>query len=72
MISDANRWCANSVLTLASEMLARERGITTEEALLSIAGTRAYDALYDESTGLWGEGPVYFLNFFQECEHIAF
>ena len=62
-----NKWCADTILAMAIPLLADEWKVSPEDALLRIAGTAAYSALYDEETKLWGTGPVYYANFVKLC-----
>ena len=51
-------------LTDAIQDLALSTGASREEIRDSIIGCGAYDALYDERTGLWGGGPDAFVDFY--------
>ncbi len=62
-----NKWCADTILAMAIPLLASQWHVSPEDALLRIAGTPAYTALYDEETKLWGTGPVYYANFVKSC-----
>ncbi len=62
----AKIWCADETLRMAVEMLANKRGIPTIDALLEFVKSPVYDALYDVSTGMWGEGPTMLLD---DLEH---
>ena len=66
MISE-NKWCADTILAMATPLLAEEWQIFPEDTLFRIAGSSAYTALYDEETKLWGTGPVYYANFVKNC-----
>ena len=43
-----NKWCADTILAMAVPLLADEWKVSPEDALLRIAGTSAYSALYVE------------------------
>ena len=42
---------------MAAEDLAKDLGIKPVEAFQKLLNSPAYDAIYNLSTGLWGEGP---------------
>lgn len=51
-------WCADANLAMAVKQIAKDEGISQEEALANFKKTRVYNALYDFDTGMWGEGPA--------------
>lgn len=51
-------WCADTNLAMAVKQIAKDEGISQEEALAKFKKTRVYNALYDFGTGMWGEGPA--------------
>ena len=59
--------CADILLSLSVQLLAQRCSISLEEALDRLIHSPAYNAMYDYETGLWQEGPVYFLNFYEQC-----
>ena len=63
--SEQKRFCADLILTDAIIDMAEEDGITWQEARSKIINSNAYTALYDFETGLWGNGPDYFRDFFR-------
>ena len=67
MMSDRQLWCADTTLTLAIQMAALDQGKDEQTLFRMIAGSPAYDALYDESTGLWAMGPAYLLDYCRSC-----
>ena len=66
-MSSEDKWCADTILAMAIPLLAKEWQVSPEDALLRIAGTSAYTALYDEETKLWATGPVYYASFVKSC-----
>ena len=65
MMSDQQLWCADTTLRLAIEIAAKETGQQYQDIFRDIVNSPAYDALYDESTGLWGDGPGYLLDYWR-------
>lgn len=65
-ITEQKRFCANLILTDAIMDMAKEDGITWQEARSKIINSNAYAALYDLETGLWGNGPDYFRDFYKK------
>ena len=61
-ITEQKRFCADLILTDAI----MEDGITWQEARSKIINSNAYTALYDLETGLWGNGPDYFRDFYKK------
>ena len=57
--------CADLILADAIEDLAAESGETKEAVRKSIMTSKAYDALYDFDSGLWQQGPAYFIDFYK-------
>ena len=60
--------CADLILADASEDLARDSGMTKAEARKMLMTSEAYECLYDFDTGLWQEGPAYFIDFYRRVE----
>lgn len=60
--------CADLILANAIEDLAREKGQSKEVVRKAIMTSKAYDSLYDFETGLWQEGPAYFIDFYNRIE----
>lgn len=57
---------ADMVFTDAIQFLAEEENISLDEARTRLIHSRAFQGMYDFNTGLWGEGPVYFLWFYRQ------
>lgn len=57
--------CADLMFTDAVETLARRLGISTTESRSRLIESGAYAAMYDLETGLWREGPDYFIGFYE-------
>ena len=53
--------CADLVLTDAIQILAKGTNTKQSEVRKAIMMSEAYDALYDFETGLWQDGPAYFV-----------
>ena len=68
MTSDANIACADLTLADAIQDLALRTGRSEAEIRMRIIESGAYDALYDEQTGLWATGPEAFISFFLQLE----
>lgn len=64
--TEQKRFCADLILTDAIMDMAEEDGITWQEARSKIINSNAYTALYDFETGLWGNGPDYFRDFYKK------
>lgn len=65
-ITEQKRFCADLILRDAIMDMAEEDGITWQEARSKIINSNAYAALYDLETGLWGNGPDYFRDFYKK------
>lgn len=68
MTSDANTACADMVLADVIHDYALRSGQTEAEVRDRIIESGAYDALYDEQTGLWASGPEAFIHFFEQMQ----
>ena len=55
---------ADLILTAAIEDYAERTGQKREKIKDQMIECGAYDALYDFDTGLWTQGPDYFMDFF--------
>ena len=55
---------ADMILTDAIEDYSRITGQSIDSIRDAIIESGAYDALYDFDTGLWAQGPDYFIDFF--------
>ena len=67
---EAMKSCADLILADAIEDLARENSETKEDVRKAIMTSKAYDGLYDFETGLWQEGPAYFIDYYKRIEGI--
>ena len=65
MRSDAITACADMTLVDAIQDLALSTGASQDAIRDSIIDSGAYEALYDELTGLWGGGPDAFVDFYR-------
>lgn len=68
MSYDVMNTCANLILSGAIEDFAAENNISIGEARHQIFSSRACESLYNFNTKLWGEGPDYFLAFYEDVE----
>ncbi len=68
MSSDIMNSCADMILANVIEDLAEEDKITKAEARDRLLESKAYNCLYDFDSGLWKEGPDYFIDFFRSIE----
>ena len=60
--------CADLILADAIEDLAGESGLTKADVRKAIMTSEAYDVLYDFDSGLWEQGPAYFIDFYKRIE----
>lgn len=58
--------CAVISMRDAVALLAQEKHIPYEDALLLFADSRIYDALFDFDTGIWKESPEYLLDLYNK------
>ena len=61
LTTDQKETCAVISMRDAVALLAREKKISYENALLLFGGSRIYDALFDFDTGIRKESPEYLL-----------
>ena len=61
--------CADMILTDAIEDLAVEDNISIEESRNRLLRSNACKCLYDFDSGLWREGPDYFLDYYRSFEN---
>lgn len=66
MTSDANVACADMTFADAVRDYALREGVPEAAVRREMIESGAYDALYDEETGLWATGPDAFIAFFEE------
>ena len=67
MTYDVRALCADMVLTSAIEDQVLITGLDANTVRSNIIHSPAYQALYDFDTGLWQEGPDYFIWFYTQC-----
>ena len=60
--------CADLILADAIEDLARDTGMSKADVRKALMTSEAYESLYDFDTGLWEEGPAYFIDFYKRIE----
>lgn len=60
--------CADLILADAIEDLARDTNRPKEDIRKEIMTSVAYETLYDFESGLWQEGPAYFIDFYKRLE----
>lgn len=65
MTSDLKTITKELVLTSAIDDYAKRTGKSVSEVRNDFIESGAYDALYDEKTGLWTQGPDYFIDYFE-------
>lgn len=59
---------ALTLMQLMVEKYSEKYKIPFNDALEKFTSSKTYDALFDyDGTGLWKEGPLYLLNFYEEC-----
>lgn len=56
--------CAVISMRDAAALLAQEKNISYEDALLLFVSSRIYDALFDFDTGIWKESSEYLLDLY--------
>ncbi len=66
MTTDQKETCAVISMRDAVALLAQEKQISYEDALLLFADSRIYDALFDYDTGIWKESPEYLLDLYNK------
>ena len=66
MTTDQKETCAVIPMRDAVALLAQEKQISYEDALLLFADSRIYDALFDYDTGIWKESPEYLLDLYNK------
>ena len=61
-VSDnTKKFCADLLFTYATQLLAKQKNISYSEARAQLIRSTAFECMYDYATGLWQEGPAYFL-----------
>lgn len=66
MSNDLKTVTIELILTAAIDDYAKKTGKTVSEVRNEFIESGAYDALYDEETGLWTQGPDYFIDYFEQ------
>lgn len=66
MTTGQKETCAVISMRDAVALLAQEKQISYEDALLLFADSRIYDALFDYDTGIWKESPEYLLDLYNK------
>lgn len=62
---------ADMILTDAIQDYAVRVNLPTSEVRDQMIDSGAYDALYDFDTGLWTQGPDYFIDFFLKMKCVS-
>ncbi len=58
--------CAVSTLRRAVEIYSDRNNVPYDEAFLDFASSNTYKVIFDFDTGVWKEGPEYFLALYEE------
>lgn len=58
--------CVIAIVRRMIEKYSEEKSIPYDEAFLDFAKSRTYKAVFDFDTGLWKEGPDYFISLYEE------
>lgn len=66
MTDDLKNITIELILTAAINDYAKRTGKTVAEIRNDFIESGAYDALYDEETGLWIQGPDYFIDYYEQ------
>ena len=66
MSNDLKTVTIELILTAAIDDYAKKTGKSVSEVRNEFIESGAYDALYDEETGLWTQGPDYFIDYFEQ------
>ena len=66
MSNDLKTVTIELILTAAIDDYAKKTGKSVSEVRNEVIESGAYDALYDEETGLWTQGPDYFIDYFEQ------
>ena len=56
------------ILTSAIDDYSKRTGKTISEIRNELIQSGTYDAIYDEETGLWTQGPDYFIDYFEKMK----
>ncbi len=63
---EQKEFCAINTMRYMVEMYSEKHKVPFETAFFQFTRTCVYEALFDYSTGIWKEGPVYLLYLFEE------
>ncbi|MCD7833264.1 MAG: hypothetical protein LUH00_04655 [Lachnospiraceae bacterium] len=67
VVSDKQKeHCAVNTMRRMLEKYSDENQIDFEDAFLEFASSRTYAAIFDLETGIWKEGPDYFMDLYKE------
>ena len=66
MSNDLKTVTIELILTAAIDDYTKKTGKAVSEVRNEFIESGAYDALYDEETGLWTQGPDYFIDYFEQ------
>lgn len=67
VITDSQKeHCAINTMRRMLEKYSEENHIEFEDAFLAFASSRTYAAIFDLETGIWKEGPDYFMDLYKE------
>ena len=69
LTNEQKETCAVIAMRDAVALMAQEKQISYEDALLFFAGSRIYEALFDFDTGIWKESPEYLLDLYKKFEN---
>ncbi|MCD8120458.1 MAG: hypothetical protein LUE29_13460 [Lachnospiraceae bacterium] len=58
--------CAVNTMRRMLEKYSIEKQVEFEDAFLKFASSRTYAAIFDFETGIWKEGPDYFMDLYEE------
>ena len=61
-------YCATIVMQAMLQNYSAEKHISPGKALLDFAKSPIYEALFDYSTAIWREGPVYLQSLYEEYQ----
>ncbi|MCD8154306.1 MAG: hypothetical protein LUF78_06440 [Clostridiales bacterium] len=58
--------CAVNTMRRMLEKYANKKHVDFEDVFLEFASSRTYAAIFDFETGIWKEGPDYFMDLYEE------
>ena len=68
MNSEVMKTCADMIITAAIQDKAKRENRSIDSVRSELICSDAFEALYDFDTGLWQEGPDYFLSYYGGIE----